>query len=187
MKRLIVFGTILIVCAFGTLSAQDRDIENLPGYISFDNIQIPSNAEDVTDIDIGPGLLNMFAGMAEDNGDEVEDVMKGFVSIRVKSFNIDSSMVGQVRDTMKKIESKLKSEKWEQLVRVKSSDELTNVSIKYDKNKKMQGLLVMSIENDDEVTFVNLVGHLDLAKLGKMGLHLNEAALDSLKELEKMQ
>jgi len=187
MKRLIVFGTMLIVCAAGTLSAKNTNIEKHPGYVNLEDIEIPSNAEDVTDINIGPGLLGMFAGMAEEEDKELGDVIEDFMSIRVKSFEIDSSMTESIRATMDKIEKKLKKEKWQSLVRVKSSDELTNVSIKYDKKNRMQGLMVMTIEDDDEVTFVNLVGHVNLAKLGQLGVDLNGAALDSLKELQKAQ
>ena len=183
MKPVIPILTI-ILCVSLPLMAQDIELSMQPGYIDLDQIQIPNNADNVTEVDIGPGLINMIRQFSGEN-EEVKKKMEGFLSIRVKSFDIDEETTETIRPIMEDIEKKLKKEKWEKLVRVKDGDEVTNVSIKYSKKGKMQGLLVMSLEPNVEASFVNIVGAIDFNMLGDLGVDINASAMDSLKQSVK--
>ena len=188
MKIRQLFTTILIALfAFGGALAQDEDVlKKHPGYIDLEKIKIPIDAEEVTDINIGPGLLHMLAAF-EGEDDEMDKHMKDFFSIRVRSFEMEPEMEKSIKGTMSDIEKQLEKEKWESLVRVKKKNEQVNVSVKYDKKNRMQGLLVMSMDPDEnEVTFVNLVGSINIGQLKNLGIDLHGTALDSLKDLEKL-
>ena len=87
----------------------------------------------------------------------------------------------KIRPIMDEIEKKLGEEKWERLIRVKEEDEITNISIKFEKEKAI-GFFLMSLDSE-EVSFINIVGgNIDLKNLRNIGMGLDDAALDSLEK-----
>ncbi|MBN1779831.1 DUF4252 domain-containing protein [bacterium] len=186
MKRLSII-MLALVLVFGMAFAQE-DYKKHPGYIDLSGIEIPEDAGEVTEVTIGPELFTMlrsFSGEDEDDDDDAAFLGEGgMFSINVKTFEIDEAQSDKVRAEMAKIEKKLQKENWTPVVRVKSGDETTNVSVKFDKGThKTLGLLVMSLEPGNEATFVNIVGSIPLEALGSMGVDMNESALDSLKQV----
>lgn len=179
MKPFVTMLALMLICSVQGF-AQDFDITTKPGYVNLDMIEVPENAGEVTEIDIGPGLINMIRQFSDDP--DVKKKMDGFFSIRVKSFEIADDETEKLRSAIDKIETKLKKEKWEKLVRVKEGEEVTNVSIKYDDKGKMQGVVVMTLKPGEEVSFINIVGSIDFSVLGDMGVDLNSSAMDSLKQ-----
>ena len=178
-----IFLVFLFLCS--TLWAQEIGIKKQPGYVDLSKIEIPGNAGKVTEISLGPALLRLAAGISENSDKTLSKSLSGIFSIQVKSFEVDSKEAKKIRPIMAEIEKKLNRENWESLVRVKEEDELTIISIKHEKNKVV-GLLVMSLKPGDEASFVNIVGNIDLKNIGKLGMGLNNSALDSLqKALEK--
>ena len=69
---------------------------------------------------------------------------------------------------------------WKRIVKTRSDDEMANVYIKQGSNKKIVGLVVTSVENDDEAAFVNIVGTIDLATIGKLGKQFNIPQLNGV-------
>ncbi|MBN1892916.1 DUF4252 domain-containing protein [bacterium] len=164
--------------------AQDPNIINHPGFVNLDEIPVPPDAAEVTEVDIGPELLGGMASMfSGEKHAEIGKELEGFLSIRVKTFNIDSMMTLKLRPVMEKMEQKLNRENWKNIVRVRKGREMTNVSVKYDKrHKRPMGLFIMSVEPGSEASFVNIVGSVDLGKLSQMGIDMNPNTLDSLKD-----
>ena len=178
----IFFGIILLLSLAAGVAAGEQDLKDHPGYIDLDEIEIPGNAGEVTEISLGPAILGFAARMSENGDEDLTENLSELVSIRVKSFEIDSTETEKLRPIIDRIEKKVTSEKWESLIRVKEEDELTNISVKYD-GDAMVGLLIVAFEPGDEVTLVNIVGKLDLNSLGNLGvISLDEGVLDSLKK-----
>lgn len=180
--RLRVFVLAMVGCFLTSMAmAQDVDITRHPGYVDLEEIAIPDNAGQVTDIDLGPALLRLALWAEEETG--VEDLQKslsGLLSLRVKSFDIRLDETDRIRTAMEKIDKKLKKDKWEMLVRVKSEEAVTNISLKTKKGK-IVGFFLMSMEAGENVSFANIVGgNIDLESIKNMGLGLKDAGLDSL-------
>lgn len=166
---------VLLVGALPAAYAEDAEIENHPGYISFDDIEIPKVSESATEISLGPDLLRLVS-KSEDG-----EVSSRLISLRVKSYESNSIDIESLQPTLDRIERQLEKDDWKQIVKVKEEDERTTVSLKYDE-ERILGLLVVSIELDGEVTFVNVCGDFDLEDLDDFDLDIDEAAIDSLKE-----
>jgi len=179
-NRLFIVSVLLLAFCVG-VKAQEVDMTKHPGYINLEDIEIPESAEEVTTIDLGPALL-AFAKMGCDKeGKDLEKGLKGILSIRVKSFDIGHEDAEKIRPIMDKIEKKLERDDWLLLVRTKSRDELSNVSMKI-VDGKIVGFLVMSIDSGNEVSFVNIIGgNIDLESIKNIGMGLSDSALDSLK------
>lgn len=165
-QRLIVAVLFLLLCA---LSAQAQDLSGHPGYVDLDRIEIPVDASEITEVNLGPELLRMAAKM--DNGNEgLSTALDGLFGIRVKSFGLTPELAGQIRPIVDEIQAQLDNEGWKRLVYVKDGEELVIVSMKYDPadENKVAGLMVIAFEPGDEATFVNIVGSIDLANMGDL-------------------
>ena len=178
MKKRIGLSVLVILILLTQLQAQDTDVTKLPGYVDLEQIPIPSKAGKITNITLGPSILGIVQ-QAVNGDDELSETLSGLFSIRVKTFEIDSQIAEELKPKILAIEEKLNSENWQKIVEVKDLDEYTTISMKYDK-EKTAGLLIMSLE-DDEASFVNIVGSIDFEKIGKLGGGLHIEALDSLK------
>lgn len=172
-----------LIC-FGMAAAQE-DITKHPGYIDLSGIQIPNGTGEVTEVTLGPEIFNMFRNWGDDDEGKENPFQKGgLFSINVKTFEIDSEVTSNIQEEMTKIEKKLQKENWTPIVRVKSGEERTNISIKFDKgNQKTLGLLIMSVEPGQEASFVNIVGSVPLEALSNMGVDMDASAMDSLKQV----
>jgi len=182
MKARILTTAALVVLFATTGMAQDFDVLNHPGFVNLDDIEIPDDAMNVTEVSIGPEILQL-ANMFSD--EEIPDeTLGGFLNITVKTFDVDSNTATEIRKKMNKLDKKLKRERWSPLVRSRSGDEFTNVSIKYSKDrKKSLGLFIMSLDPGSEASFVNIVGNVNLAQLKDMDIGIKGSALDSLQHI----
>ncbi len=169
-------AAIFILLMFGfTLNgkAQDYDYSQYPGFVDFGNLEQFENSEESTEVLINQNLLKMVAKMGSHmdiNGkrdSSFAEMVGGLKLIRVNVFGIDSTKTKSVFKLLSKINRELLRKGWDRLVRQKSKDERTNVFIKTDHNSVIQGLVVTSVDKS-EATFVNIVGKIDLEKLGEL-------------------
>jgi len=184
MRRLIDVICILLLLAFVAvpLSAQERSIKSHPGYIDLDDIRIPHDAEDVTEIDLGQGLLSLMNLFGGDEDDEEIDELTKLFSIKVKTFSLyEDGDIRRMRKTMEKKEKELGKKNWEMLVRTKNRDEISVISIKTEKRKTV-GLFIMSLDVSGSVSFVNIVGGLNLATVAQLGVELSDSTLQVLEK-----
>ncbi len=184
MNRLVISALILLLGLSVSLHADEVDIKKLPGYMDIEKIEIPDGAEDVTEVTIGPELLKATLGSLENEDSDMLELLAGILSIRVRAFDLKSNQMKGVRSIVEDIEKTLDKKEWTRIVRAKSPDELTNISVRFDEGN-MVGLLVMSVE-EDEAAFINIVGDLNLGKiLASLGDGMDFSALDSLQEALK--
>ncbi len=169
------FSVKLIILCLGfclTLAnAVAGSTEHPPGWVDFDQIEIPADASEVTEIDLNPFIL----GLAELDDDSALEKM---ISIRVKTFSVDSSDFDELKGRLLEIENELPKDSWTHIVRVSRPDEFVNISF-CSQESIAQGLLIMTVDTD-EVTLINMVGEINLSDLE--GLELDAAAMDSLRE-----
>jgi len=181
MKTKIFTMLLTLFFIWVNVYSQEVDITKHPGYIDLEKIEIPESAGEITDISLGPAMLRMFKSFGDD--EKMSGEMNGLLSIRVKSFEINSELTKKIEPIINEIQAKLEKDKWEQLVRVKDRDERTIISMKYDKEKPV-GLLIMSYKPYHEVTFANIVGYIDIEEIARMGLGFRDSMLDSLEEFD---
>ncbi|MFH1942993.1 MAG: DUF4252 domain-containing protein [bacterium] len=176
MKIFIAFIILFTVCV--SASAQEKDLKKHPGYIDLKQIRIPDHTSEVTDIDLGPALLAL-ARLGVNEDEDFGKGLAGILSIRVKSYEIEYGDAREIRPTMDKLEKKLEQDGWMRLVRTKTREEMTNISMKV-VDGKVVGFFLMSI-NGDEVSFINVFGgNIDLNSIKNIGMGLSGSALDSL-------
>ena len=178
---LLVMGLLMVSVA---VQAQEVDLKKHPGYINLDEIEIPDKAGEITDIDLGPALLQLLQLGKEE--DDLKDGLAGILSIRVKSFEVEYGEAQKIRSIMDKYEKQLVKDNWVRLVRTKKGEEMANISMKFE-GGKVVGFFLMSIEPGNEVSFVNIFGGgIDLESIKDFGLGLSDSTMNSIeKSLKK--
>ena len=176
------FVTALTLLLFWSTSvvAQEVDLKDRPGYIDLSEIKIPVDSDEITEISLGPPLLRMITQFQENGDEELTETLEGIFSIQVKSFEVNEQQAEEMKPIIKKIEEKIYKDNWIRLIQVKKKHELTIIAMKYVENMAV-GLFLMSVKPNDESTFMNIVGNINLSDLGKLNLGEYSSALDSLK------
>jgi hypothetical protein len=175
----LLFATAIAVTA---AAAVDPEIVKMPGYVDLERIPVPENAEELTLVDLTPSLVQ-FAANTSDEDPELARALAMVRSLRVKRFSLDAEHSAQLRPIVEEIESELKRDGWDQLIYVRSGEELFTVSTKKDKDK-VAGLLVVAFEPDEEAAFVNVVGEINLSTLLAMARSFGDGDFeDSLEAL----
>lgn len=185
MRRLLQIGIVMfLLCLFiMPVFAQNGKIKDHPGYIDLDDIKIPDDAEDLTEIDLGQGLLSLMNLFGDDeDAEEADNELSTLFSIRVKSFSLyEDGDIRRMRKIMDKKEKALSKKNWEMLVRTKSRDEISIISTKTVKRKTV-GLFIMTLNDEGTVSFVNIVGGVNLATIAELGVGLSDSTLQVLEK-----
>ena len=184
MKKLfsnVSFLLALIISLTGVF-AQSVDIAKMPGYVDLEKIKIPSTAESLTEIDLGPGLLQLMNSFSDKNTDDGLDAqLGGLFRIRVKSFNIGEKDYNAILPQVEKLTDQLTKENWLTLIRVKKAEEMTLISSKTD-NGKTAGFVILSLKPNESATFINIVGNLDIRQLTSFGVGFSDSTLNAIED-----
>jgi len=176
----------IYLCLFSLLLALGsaeggEDIEKMPGYVALDEfITIPTEAETSIEVFLKAPLLRMVSAATRRNEPELAEMIDGISLIRVQGFSVEAENLVRVREEIAGLASGMEESGWERVARIREGDELIHVYLKSN-DDEVDGLMMMGFENPDEAVFVNIVGDIDPAQIGRLGSKFNIAPLDSLR------
>jgi len=171
---------ILFLLLSGSLIAQ-KDVTKEPGYIDFGDLTKFESSTGVTEVILDEELLSTLAQISTDEDPNVMEILKGLKLVKANVFEVSEDNRTDLEAEVNRIDTKLSSANWKRIVKTRSDDELANIYIKQDNKKQIVGLVVTSVEKDDEAAFVNIVGTIDLATIGKLGKQFNISQLEGMK------
>lgn len=190
MNRRLVFalGLALVVGSgsFPAFAAKDAEMRRHPGYVDGSMIlELAGEDSELVEVSIGPSLLKAIArGAAEDK--EAASVLSGLLGVNAYIVGLDHDDKREVlaRNMVKEIAGRLDAAGWERLARVREKGESVNVYVR-NNEQTIDGLVVLVIDADEsQVVFANLVGSIDLARLGELDGTLDVPGLDAIGDAE---
>jgi hypothetical protein len=171
---------LIIVLMLPIYAFTQEDYSKYPGYVDLSDIEEFKDSEATVEVFITKPLLSLVAAATSSSEDpSFSNLLKGLALIRVETFGVEDKDTEKVKKIIQKVSKKLTKEKWSRIVRVREKKELVEIYIKPD-GAKVSGLLVMSLEPDNEAVFVNIVGSIDMDQLGKLSRKFDIPQLDSL-------
>lgn len=177
-----IFLSIIIALLFTlTVTAQSGDVTKEPGYVDFGDFTSFEKSTGVTEVILEEDLLSVLATISDEEDPNIMSVLEGLKLVKANVFKVDETNQDELKSRVANIDSKLSNTDWKRIVRTRSESELANVYIKFNTGKKITGLVVTSFEKDHEAAFVNIVGTIDLATIGKLGKKFNIPHLEGLK------
>ena len=175
MKKMIVLAICLFampICVHG-----QEDYSKYSGYVDLGELTEMNAPETSVEVYLKKPLLKLLAAANTDDQD-LQELLKGLAMVRVEVYEISGEQVNNFEKLIKKISKKLDNKNWDRLVKAKDAGEHVEIFIKMTE-EKVEGLLVMALEND-EASFVNVVGDLNLEMMGKLGASFDIPNLDKI-------
>jgi hypothetical protein len=171
--KTLTLALLLVALAWPAPAA---DLEDSPGYVDLDFIEIPDHAREVQDIDL-TAMLDTIADDAHAEGDqELAEMLRMVRSVRAKFYSLEAGDEDEARKNVERVMKTLDDEDWTRLIYIKDEDETVTVSTR-NLAGKIVGLTVVMFEPGEQAGFVNVVGDIDLARLMTMA---GEFDLDDL-------
>lgn len=184
MKRL-MFAFVL-AAAGAAAFAQDAEVRKHPAFVDGSAfVDLAGETGELVEVSIGPALLNAIASGDGKKGSDEMAALSGLKGIYAYVVGLEGDPVRteKARKLAAEIEAKLVRDGWERIVRVRDGAERVNVFTKPGRagEGKVDGLVVMVFDGDGgEVVFCNLVGTIDLAKLGAISDAMDVPGLDQI-------
>lgn len=166
--RILLTTAIFMFAAFINTNAQRGDYSDEPGYVDFGSLELMNSAESVAEVILEEKLLRMVSKMAKNEDQELSELIAGLKLIRVHSFEVSPDNIDQILDRIDSIDKDLSKKAWDRIVRIKGREENVNIYIKTTSDENIAGLVVAAVDENDQATFVNIVGDINLETIGRL-------------------
>jgi hypothetical protein len=132
--------------------------------------RLSEKSAEVVDVTIDPAMLQFASGfLSNQKQDEaaMKDLISGLSGVYVKSFQFDSEGVYSDAD-IDAIRRQLKLPAWTRLINIDSKRERERAEVYVWRQGEQTGGLAILVAEPRELTVVNIVGRIDLSKLGAL-------------------
>ncbi|MBN1541184.1 DUF4252 domain-containing protein [candidate division KSB1 bacterium] len=178
MKRLSIIALLLIFALGG--QAQTTDAKKLVGYVDLGKYFDIDPKAVKTEVEISNPLLSLVAKASEGEDEKLSQLLNQLQLIKVYTLATDEKRLESIQEKIERLDTKLKSEKWDRFLRVREGEELTNGYLRLD-GGKISGFTLLSVDGRETV-LINIVGNLDLESLNRLSKTFDLPKLDSLEQ-----
>ena len=153
-----------------SVGAQTTDMENMPGYVDFGNLDAIYGEPRVM-INIGGPLMKLLSAAAAASEDkEAAAMMQGLEGVRINIYDTAGN-TEPARAQMLDAKAALQANQWQPIIQVKEEcDDLPSIT-RLD-GEIMQGMAIMVV-NAEEAVFLNILGNFFPPPPGKVMEQLN--------------
>ncbi|GJQ63053.1 MAG: hypothetical protein SCALA702_21060 [Melioribacteraceae bacterium] len=184
MKK-VIFNIMLVIffASAVTLSAQ-KDYKSKPGYFNFEKFASHSEDDLMTEVFLESKLLKMAAKVTGEKEQDLSDVIAGLELISVRIYSVKADDTKGYYGKIESMDKDLKSNDWDRIVMTRDDGDYANVYVKT-KDDLIVGLVVVAMDdasgsNEGEIVYVNIVGDIDLSKIGKLSSRFDIPNLDKV-------
>lgn len=165
-----ILTTILTGLLSLSAMAQTSDLEGRPGYMDFGDLDVIYGEPRVM-INIGGPLMKLLAAAAAASEDkEAAAMMQGLEGVRINIYETAGNTEPALAQ-MNRAKAALQAEQWQPIIQVKEQGEDVQMFTRLD-GDIMQGMAIMVV-NSEEAVFLNILGNIDPAQVGKVMQQLN--------------
>lgn len=156
----------------------EDELQREPGYVDFGDLWKWSDGDQEMEIHLTQPLLGVVGAFVGSEDPDLAELIKHLHLVKVNGFSFGSGEEDDVASFMEATAKKLRSGDWDNIVKVRERGENVNVFVKFEGDKRTQadtflsGLAVLVLE-DDQATFVNVVGRFRLEDIAKVGQHFD--------------
>lgn len=179
VERKIAATALFAALTLGTGSALAQSPIDDPGYVDFGSLSTQLGATPQVNLNFGGAMLALFAEGVRESDSNLADLLGGLSGLRVTVFeNVDAATA---RPFAADLADRLTAGGWEPAMNVRDSDTYVDLLLRTSDNK-VRGLALMVTEESGTAVFINVVGQLDPAAVGRLisGAGLDSSALNAL-------
>ena len=180
-RRGVLAGIIIWIgiAALATLPAQaasEKDYTKQPGYVDFDPIL--GDMESSVEVYLKGSLLVLAREAVKDEDPELSNVLSKIEYVKVQIFPLRGASMEKLMDKAHDVATQLEKKGWEIAVRVREKDEQVHIYLLPGDKEDIRGLVVMVVGDDDEAVFINIVGNINPAEIGRIGRTFHIDSMD---------
>jgi hypothetical protein len=156
---------------------QSEDISRLPGYIDLEQF-LQRDKELSTEVEIRNPLLSLVAMATEGEDADLSKMLRLLKLIKVYSFDVTPEDMISLAHRIQAADDKMIKAKWDRFVKIRKGNEVTNVYMKMN-DSQIVGLAILSVDQN-QASFVNIIGQIDMRSMSKLGEKFNIPKMDSM-------
>lgn len=177
MKTVKYIALAGLLASTGTSVAQT--LADDPGYVDFDPVTVIIGHSPKVNLNFGPAMLALFTETLRETDPDVSELVANLKSLRVMVFeDVDGT---RIREFAVATAGELGAAGWEPALTVRDDGTAVDLFLRTTENQ-IRGLAMMLTEEDGSAVFINVVGGLDPASLGRLigGTGIDLGALGNL-------
>jgi len=162
--------TIMLATLFSLpATAQTAQLESLPGYVNFADLDAIYGEPKVM-VNIGGPLLKLMSAASAAEDPETSAMIGNLKGVRIKVYPTGGNLKPAL-DKVNETRASLQAAQWEPVVQVNEAEEQVQIFMKTSE-ENIEGITVMAV-NAEEAVFLNILGVIDPAQVGKVMDKLN--------------
>lgn len=185
MRNIRRFGAIVFALVIAGVStapvAAQNGVRSSEGYVDLTDLGRLDEFFDedpVIEVNIEGALLTLVAEASRYEDPELADMLTNLEGIYVRSYATRGPGFERISDRTRLIGKELEIAGWSTVVKVSDDDESVHMYMRSDE-RGVSGMVVMMAERySDETIFLNLVGEIDPAQIGRIGSKFQIGGLD---------
>lgn len=138
--------------------------------------------EDFTFVHITQSMMSLLRNFEVDDKD-IDNIISGLDAIKIMHYGSENQSVDQIQKINNNIFQFIQSNQFEDLMLVKEKDEEVRFLIKKNQGKIIE--LIMLSSNQKEMTFISLIGDINLESIAKLSKAMHIDGLEKLEEMDK--
>ena len=178
MKTKLTVWSLTLLAILAPAARAQSELASAPGYVSIDSFGFDDDQLKV-DVSVKGALLAMLVEATKDTDEAFSQLVSKLMAIRVQIVNLSPGEAESVKSKFSDLAKHLDSNAWERVVRVRENGERIDTYLKAVDNKII-GIVVMVVDPGDEAVFVNIVGEIDPAQIGRIGRKFHIKPLEGL-------
>jgi hypothetical protein len=178
IKLCLTTALALLLAAAPQAQAQEP-LGSEPGLVDLGALGIARDENIKIDVSLRGTLLSLLVEATKSEDPEFSSLVGKLKGIRVQVFSVAAQDTEAVRQQFAGLAQRLEADDWERLVRVRDKKDHVDTYLKTVDNR-IAGLVVLAVDGKDEAVFVNIVGDIDPAQIGRIG---NKFKIRPLEEL----
>jgi hypothetical protein len=165
----------------------EEEIMALPGYFDFQNLLRFSDGDEEIEVQLTQPLLGVMAPFLGSEDPQLAELVLDLHMVKVNAFSYRRSDTDELLGGMDGLAEDLRGKQWENIVKVRKSDERANVFVHFEgdgsdpANTFLSGLAILALEHDQAV-LVNVVGRFRLEDIARIGQHFEFPEMEDLEE-----
>jgi len=169
IEVLLVIAVVVTLTFSTAIAGPDDAYKDMPGYVDFDAMGVLGDTEPKVEVFLKGPLLRMAIEALRHEDPDLVDALSGIQLVRVHVFEIDGRNYDDIKDKTDAAVKNLEKKGWEVTVRVRERHERITIHMLPGKDdESLEGLVVTVLDEYDEAVFVNIVGTINVADIGKV-------------------
>jgi hypothetical protein len=157
----------------------DESYKKSPGYVDLD--PIVGDMESKIEVFLKGSLLVLAREAVREDDPELGDLLSKITYVHVKVLPADETNAPALEEKVRRVGKQLEKDGWEMTVRVREDDENVLIYLLPGAGDQIHGVVVMVVDEGEEAAFINIVGDINPAEIGRLGRALHVDSMDILK------